>query len=146
MKRKSILNSKLYIKFKILEDNTLSDLKIVKDPGYGLGNEVKKVFNGQELKIYCAMGSSGTPTILRATIEKLKSTPYRVVAATTSILDPEEFRPFSDRFYVTRYLPATPVNEMADLAVTHGGQGTIQNPYGRIFRGTTLKRNRKSCA
>ncbi len=89
--------------------------------------EVKKVFNGQELKIYCAMGSSGTPTILRATIEKLKSTPYRVVAATTSILDPEEFRPFADRFYVTRYLPATPVNEMADLAVTHGGQGTIQN-------------------
>lgn len=89
--------------------------------------EVKKVFKGQELKIYCAMGSSGTPKILRATIEKLKSTPYRVVAATTSILDPEEFRPFSDRFYVTRYLPATPVNEMADLAVTHGGQGTIQN-------------------
>ncbi|KGO93007.1 hypothetical protein [Flavobacterium subsaxonicum] len=36
---------RVYIKFKILEDNTLSDLKIVKDPGYGLGNEVKKVFN-----------------------------------------------------------------------------------------------------
>lgn len=89
--------------------------------------EVKKVFSGSELKIYCAMGSSGTPQILRTTIEKLKSTPYRVVAATTSILDPDEFRPFSDKFYVTRYLPAGPVNEMADIAITHGGQGTLQN-------------------
>lgn len=89
--------------------------------------EVKKVFNGSELKIFCAMGSSGTAEVLRATINALKETPYRVVAATTSIVDPEEFRPFSDRFYVTRYLPATNVNEMADIAVTHGGQGTVQN-------------------
>ena len=28
---------------------------------------------------------------------------------------------------MTRYLPATNVNEMADIAVTHGGQGTVQN-------------------
>ena len=89
--------------------------------------EVRKVFSGKEPKIFCAMGSSGSAEILRVSLNALKKTDYRVVGAVTSIMDPEEFAPFSDRFYVTRYLPAAQVNELADLAVTHGGQGTLQN-------------------
>ncbi len=89
--------------------------------------EVKKVFSGNEPKIFCAMGSSGSAEILRISLNALKKTNYRVVGAVTSIMDPEEFAPFNDRFYVTRYLPAVQVNELADIAVTHGGQGTLQN-------------------
>lgn len=103
--------------------------------------EVKKVFSRKGLKIYCAMGSSGSSHVMRTAIHALKGTDYNVVAATTSILDPREFEPFSDRFFVTRYVPALQVNEMADIAVTHGGQGTLQNSMraGRPVIGTPFQ-------
>ena len=42
-------------------------------------------------------------------------------------LKPEDLGPNSERFYACKYLPAHLVNEMADIAILHGGQGTIQN-------------------
>ncbi len=106
-----------------------------------LPREVKRVFGRSGLKVYCAMGSSGSKEVMRMAIETLRKTNYNVVAATTSILDPAEFEPFSDRFFVTRYVPAQLVNQMADLAVTHGGQGTLQNSIraGRPIVGTPFQ-------
>lgn len=92
-----------------------------------LPREAKEVFRNPGLNIYCAMGSSGAPDMLRMAIQTLKKTNYNVVAATTSIVDPEEFLPFSHRFFVTRFLPAGALSSMAHISLTHGGQGTIQN-------------------
>jgi len=39
---------------------------------------------------------------------------------------PEELGPAADNFYAARFLPSHLVNEMADIAVMHGGQGTVQ--------------------
>jgi UDP:flavonoid glycosyltransferase YjiC (YdhE family) len=44
----------------------------------------------------------------------------------TTILDPTELGAPDDRFAAVRYLPAHVVCERVDLAVTHGGQGTVQ--------------------
>jgi UDP:flavonoid glycosyltransferase YjiC (YdhE family) len=57
------------------------------------------------------------------------------VCSTTTILDPEELGPATDNFYACRFLPAHLVNEMADIAITHGGQGTIQTA---VWAGTPV--------
>lgn len=77
--------------------------------------------------VFCAMGSSGTPALLQQVVATLRSVPqYSVVCATTTILDPDELGAPDERFAAVRYLPAHTVCERVDLAVTHGGQGTVQ--------------------
>jgi UDP:flavonoid glycosyltransferase YjiC (YdhE family) len=90
-------------------------------------SEVTKVFNRAGINIFCSLGSSGYPETLKLIIKTLKSVPhFNIVCATTSILDPSELGENTDRFYACNFLPAHLVNEMADIAVLHGGQGTIQ--------------------
>jgi UDP:flavonoid glycosyltransferase YjiC (YdhE family) len=89
--------------------------------------EIKKAFNRPGLNIYCSLGSSGFPETLKLIIETLKQVEhFNIVCSTTSILDPKELGPNTERFYACKFLPAHLVNEMADIAVIHGGQGTIQ--------------------
>ncbi|WP_186756658.1 glycosyltransferase [Echinicola salinicaeni] len=92
-----------------------------------LPEEVTKVFSGPGLNIFCSLGSSGFPETLRLIIATLKEKEdFNIVCSTTTILDPKELGIPSDRFYACRFLPAHLVNEMADIAVIHGGQGTVQ--------------------
>ncbi len=89
--------------------------------------EVLEVFGRPGLKIFCSLGSSGSPEMLRAVMKILgEQKDFNVVCATTTILDPKELEPFPENVFAARFLPAHKVNEMADLAVIHGGQGTIQ--------------------
>ncbi|MEW6233714.1 MAG: nucleotide disphospho-sugar-binding domain-containing protein [Chloroflexota bacterium] len=97
-------------------------------------DEVRRVFDRPGLKVFCAMGSSAPAHILRTAALALRDSGHNVVIATTSILDPAELAlspaeglaPLPENVYATRYLPAPQVNELADVAVTHGGQGTLQ--------------------
>lgn len=99
-------------------------------------DEVKKVYNRPGLKIFCSLGSSGYPEILKEVVMALRSVKeFNIVCSTTTILDPEELGPLSENFYACRFLPAHLVNEMADIAVTHGGQGTIQTA---VWAGTPV--------
>jgi len=92
-----------------------------------ISSEIEKVFNRPGLNIYCSLGSSGFPETLKLIIETLKQVEhFNVVCSTTSILNPKELGPNTERFYACKFLPAHLVNEMADIAVIHGGQGTIQ--------------------
>lgn len=92
-----------------------------------LPEEVTKVFSRPGLNIFCSLGSSGFPETLRLIIATLKEKEdFNIVCSTTTILDPLELGIPSDRFYACRFLPAHLVNEMADIAVIHGGQGTVQ--------------------
>lgn len=89
--------------------------------------EVTRVFSRPGPKIYCAMGSSGTVELLKQVVAALRSVPeLNVVCATTTIVDPAVLGAASDNFFAARYLPAHTVCELADVAVTHGGQGTVQ--------------------
>ena len=89
-------------------------------------DKVRQVFSRPGLNVFCAMGSSAPAYILRETALALRDSEYNVVIATTTILDPSELDPLPENVYATRYLPAPQVNEIADVAVIHGGQGTVQ--------------------
>ena len=98
--------------------------------------EVKQVFGRSGLNIFCSLGSSGFPETLKTIIKALrKDNNLNIVCSTTTILDPQELGENDERFYATRFLPAHLVNEMADIAVTHGGQGTIQTA---VWAGTPV--------
>ena len=98
--------------------------------------EVRNVFDRPGINIYCSLGSSGFPEILKKIVRTIRQeTSYNLVCATTTVLDPAELGPPDERFFATRMLPAHLVNEMADIAVTHGGQGTIQTA---VWAGTPV--------
>jgi len=85
-----------------------------------------EVFNRPGTNVFLSMGSSAQPKILKTAIDTLCNSNYNTVIATTLILDPKELEPLPENVYADRFLPALEVNKMADVAVTHGGQGTIQ--------------------
>ena len=98
--------------------------------------EVREVFSRPGINIFCSLGSSGFPDTLRSIVKSLRENPnYNIVVATTTILTPEDLGPNTDNFFATTFLPAHLVNELADIAVLHGGQGTIQTA---VWAGTPV--------
>ena len=75
--------------------------------------------------IYFAMGSSGEKDLYLRALHALGRTGHNIIAAYTSILSPGEIPSLGEHVLLKKLLPAEPVNRMADLAVLHGGQGTI---------------------
>lgn len=75
--------------------------------------------------IYFAMGSSGTPEIVKKIIESFEGKPYRVVAPVKALLKQFPNICIPENVLITDWLPAHKVNKIADLSVIHGGIGTI---------------------
>lgn len=99
-------------------------------------DEVKQVFSRPGLKVFCSLGSSGYPETLKFVVDVLKSNPdINLVCSTTTILKPKDLGENNERFYATEFMPSHLVNEMADVAVLHGGQGTIQTA---VWAGTPV--------
>jgi UDP:flavonoid glycosyltransferase YjiC (YdhE family) len=91
---------------------------------FPLPEEVRNIPRDKPL-IYFAMGSSGTPEIVANLIESFEGKPYRVVAAVRFQLSRVAKVRIPSNVLVTDWLPALQVNRMADLAVIHGGVGTV---------------------
>jgi len=75
--------------------------------------------------IYFAMGSSGTPEIVARLIESFEGKAYRVIAPVKFQLARLPGVRVPSNVLVTDWLPALQVNKMVDLAVIHGGVGTV---------------------
>ena len=75
--------------------------------------------------IYFAMGSSGTPEIVAKILESFEGKPYRVIAPVKFQLGQVPGVRIPANVLVTDWVPAVQVNKMADLAVIHGGIGTV---------------------
>ena len=75
--------------------------------------------------IYFAMGSSGTPEIVARIVESFEGKPYRVIAPVKFQLGQVPGVRVPANVLVTDWVPALQVNKMADLAVIHGGIGTV---------------------
>ncbi len=75
--------------------------------------------------IYFAMGSSGKPEIVAKILESFEGTPYRVIAPVKFQLRQLPGVRIPSNVLVTDWVPAVQVNKMADLAVIHGGVGTV---------------------
>jgi hypothetical protein len=75
--------------------------------------------------IYFAMGSSGKPEIVAKILESFAGAPYRVIAPVRFQLEQVPGVRVPPNVLVTNWVPAVQVNKMADLAVIHGGIGTV---------------------
>jgi len=75
--------------------------------------------------IYFAMGSSGTPAIVAKIVESFEGRPYRVIAPVKFQLEQVSGVHIPANVFVTDWVPALQVNQLADLAVIHGGIGTV---------------------
>jgi len=75
--------------------------------------------------IYLAMGSSGTPEIVAKIVESFDGMPYHIIAPVRFQLARVAGARIPPNVLVCDWLPALEVNRMADLAVIHGGIGTV---------------------
>jgi UDP:flavonoid glycosyltransferase YjiC (YdhE family) len=75
--------------------------------------------------IYFAMGSSGTPEIVAKILQSFEDKPYRVIAPVKFQLGLVPGVRVPANVLVTDWVPALQVNKLADLAVIHGGIGTV---------------------
>jgi UDP:flavonoid glycosyltransferase YjiC (YdhE family) len=95
---------------------------------------VRTHFDTPHLKLYCAMGVSGSPRVLGEVIEIANNLEIQSVIATTTVL-PGLGGSEAGRVLITPHVPAHLVNSLADIAITHGGAGTVQTA---IHAGTPL--------
>ena len=74
--------------------------------------------------VYFAMGSADIPELEAGLLEGFEGKPYRVIAPVKRLLG---LRPthIPENVLVTGWLPALEVNQLADIAVIHGGIGTV---------------------
>ncbi|HEY9851906.1 MAG TPA: nucleotide disphospho-sugar-binding domain-containing protein [Leptolyngbyaceae cyanobacterium] len=75
--------------------------------------------------IYFSMGSSGNRVIIKEILESFSQMPYRVISPMKLRLQEMDVK-VPDNVLLVDWIPAHKVNPLADLAVIHGGQGTVQ--------------------
>ncbi len=90
--------------------------------------------------IYFAMGSSANRDILVKVLQSFKGMPYRVICPMKFHLDQLQVE-IPDNVYLYDWLPAHKVNPMVDMAILHGGEGTVQTACmsGKPFVGIGLQ-------
>jgi UDP:flavonoid glycosyltransferase YjiC (YdhE family) len=95
--------------------------------------------------IYCAMGSSANRDVLKTVIESFENAPYTVIAPIKAHLQGHHIT-VPKNVMVYDWLPAPKVNPLADVAVIHGGQGTVQTACasGTPFVGIGLQPEQES--
>jgi UDP:flavonoid glycosyltransferase YjiC (YdhE family) len=86
---------------------------------------IRAHFDTSRPKLYCAMGVSGSPRVLREIVDIANTLEIQSVIATTTVL-PGLDGNGSGRVLLTPHVPAHLVNPLADIAITHGGAGTVQ--------------------
>ena len=91
---------------------------------FSMPEEIRNIPRDKPL-IYFAMGSSGTPEIVARIVESFEGKPYRVIAPVKFQLSRVTNVHIPSNVLVTDWVPAVQVNRMADLAVIHGGIGTV---------------------
>jgi len=76
--------------------------------------------------ILITMGSTGNKKIYLKILNELNNTDYNVLAIYTNILNEEEIKDYSKNILFRKFVPdVKSFNEIADLAVIHGGRGTV---------------------
>ena len=95
---------------------------------------VRRHFDTPRTKLYCAMGVSGSPEVLQSVVEIVSELDLQAVVLTTTILGDKAGKA-SSRVLTIPHAPAHLVNPLADIAITHGGAGTVQTA---IHSGTPI--------
>lgn len=94
--------------------------------------DIRQIFApGPRNRIFVAMGSSGEKACLLAALAAVSAMPVRAVAVVPPhICSLSELRQRvripAHVVLTDRFIPARQVNSLADVAIVHGGQGTVQ--------------------
>lgn len=77
--------------------------------------------------VYVAVGSSGGRALVLQLLHGLAGAPVRVLSPTAHLLTDQDRAQLPENVLVTGWLPAHRLGDLVDLAITHGGEGTLQN-------------------
>ncbi len=95
-----------------------------------LPGEVPEIINelaaAPEPLVYFAVGSSGNRELVLQVLHGLGQAKCQVLAPVRSHLQPEDVPGLPANIHVTDWLPANRLGDAVDLAITHGGEGTVQ--------------------
>ncbi len=97
---------------------------LIAQEDFAIPQEIATIERNKPL-IYLAMGSSGTPEIVAKVVESFDGMPYNVIAPVRFQMARVPGTRIPANVLVCDWLPALEVNRMADLAVIHGGIGTV---------------------
>ncbi len=90
-------------------------------------NDVKKHLERPGRSIFLAMGSSRDKLLFLSILDALNQKDYNVIAVYTTI-DKEELPKVKDNILLKKFInQPILVNKMVDLAIIHGGRGTVYN-------------------
>ena len=83
------------------------------------------ISNSKYPTAYFAMGSSANRDVLKQVLESLYELPLTVIAPIKSHIEKMD-TVIPSNILVTDWIPAHKVNPLCDIAIIHGGQGTVQ--------------------
>ena len=103
------------------------------------------------------MGSTGVKSIFLEIINELSKTNYNVIAVYTNLLDKNNLPEVADNILLKKFVPLGNILKHVDLAITHGGRGTIYQiadsgtpaiciPFFQEHQGNIDNLVRKGCA
>ena len=87
---------------------------------------VAELARGQDPVVYFAVGSSGNRELVLTVLRGLAGAPVQVLAPVRSYLSADDEAALAPNVHVTDWLPADRLGDAIDLAITHGGEGTVQ--------------------
>ncbi|WP_341472746.1 glycosyltransferase [Actinomyces wuliandei] len=88
--------------------------------------EVGRLAAGPDPLVYFAVGSSGNRELVLEVLQGLGRAHCQVLAPVRSHLRPEDLDLLPVNVHVTDWLPAHRLGDAVDMAITHGGEGTVQ--------------------
>lgn len=104
----------------------LLDELFEKENSEGITTEIKAHLKKSGKSILVSLGSTGSKELFIKILKTLSKTNYNTIAIYTSLLDKKELPKVSDNILLKKFVPSiAKVTEMVDLAIIHGGQGTV---------------------
>lgn len=82
---------------------------------------------------YCTMGSTGSSNFFEDTVKAFGDSRYQVMITSGGL--PLEADRFPKNYHITDFAPGRRLMEVSDLAVSHGGNGTV---YQALLSGTPI--------
>ena len=83
--------------------------------------------SGPKPLVYFAVGSSGNRDLVLDVLRGLGRADCQVLAPVRSHIKDEDLDTLPLNVHVTDWIPAHQLGDAVDLAITHGGEGTVQN-------------------
>lgn len=91
-----------------------------------IGHAVHDVLDGTQQVIYFALGSSGSRDLVLTVLNGLRDVDFPVVAPVRHYLREQDTTGWPPHIHITGWLPTQQLADRVAMAVTHGGEGTVQ--------------------